>query len=145
MDAEQKRILYVDDDTDTCLMMKAWLGSGSNSYNITAVTSAEEASKLIAGQHFDLYVLDYCLPAMSGPELCRLIRKSDTTTPVVVYSALTRPVDREKAMDSGASLYLVKPDEIDTLRSTIRRLLGSGTYISQQPSARHGRRARGIV
>lgn len=144
MVTERKSILYVDDDTDTCLMMKAWFGTGSNSYDITTATSAEEAVLLIDGQHFDLYVLDYCLLEMSGPDLCRIIRKKGILTPVVIYSALTRPVDREVAMRSGANLYLVKPNDIDMLRSTIRRFLGAGTYVSQ-PGVRHGRRARSIV
>ena len=144
MSAERKSILYVDDDADTCLMMKAWLGAGSHSYDITAVTSAEDAVSVISGQNFDLYVLDYCLPAMSGPELCSIIRKTDSSTPVVIYSALTRPVDREVAMNAGASLYLVKPDDIDVLRSTIRKLLGKGSYIPEPP-VRQVRRARGIM
>ncbi len=75
MFTKRHRILYVDDDQDNCRMMKAWLSNRNYRYDVSAVCSAEDAISLIADTRFDLHILDYCLPMMSGAELCRFIRR----------------------------------------------------------------------
>lgn len=134
MQRQKQRILYVDDDPDGCELMKVWLRSDNIPYDVTAVTTAEDANFLIAQFHFDLYVMDYCLPDMSGPQLCRMIRNADKTTPVLIFSALARPIDREMAINAGASSYLVKPDDFELLRPTIRQLLARRTDSSSRES-----------
>ncbi len=119
-----KRILYVDDDPDSCELMSVWLTADGSQYDVTVVSTAQRANSLISDGGFDLYILDYCLPELSGAELCRAIRKIDTEVPVIVYSAIARPIDRETASEAGVDLYLVKPDDLDRLKPAIRHLLG---------------------
>ena len=118
-----KRILYVDDDPDSCELMSVWLTADGTEYDVTVVSTAQDANMLIADAGFDLYILDYCLPELSGAELCRAIREIDVDVPVIVYSAIARPVDRETASEAGVDLYLVKPDDLDRLKPAISHLL----------------------
>ena len=116
-------ILYVDDDQDSCLLMGMLLRQHNPNYGIVAVENAAEALALINGLPFDLYILDYRIPDMSGVELCRLIRQTDTETPILMYSAMGREIDRESAQRAGVTEYLIKPNDLDNFAPTVERLL----------------------
>lgn len=60
---------------------------------------------------------------MSGVELCRHIRQSDIKTPILFFTAKAYPDDREAAMQAGASAYLIKPNDFDKFKETVKRLL----------------------
>jgi DNA-binding response OmpR family regulator len=121
MPPHSKHILCVDDDEDTCSMLASLLGL-VNCQATTARTTAE-ALELIAGGRFDLYLLDNWLPGGSGVELCREIRRSDASTPIVFYSGAALKSEREEALRAGAQAYLVKPGDVAVLVETVRRLL----------------------
>lgn len=114
-------ILCVDDDDDTCSMLSGLLGL-IDCQTTTAGTAAE-ALELIARERFDLYLLDNWLPGGSGVELCREIRRSDPSTPIVFYSGAGLESEREEAMEAGAQAYLVKPGDAAALVETVRHLL----------------------
>lgn len=144
------RILYVDDDRMNLEMMLYWLSS-DRGYDLTLAMDGREAGSLMETQSFDLYLLDYCLPDITAAGLCRKIRQIDPTVPIIVYSGLSRDVDRKSALDAGANAYLVKPDDIHSIEPTINRLLeqaghpryaANATRNGQSPARR---RAFGIV
>ena len=121
MPPHTRRVLCVDDDEDTCTMLRGLLGL-IDCRVVTAATAAE-ALGLIARGRFDLYLLDNWLPGGSGVELCREIRRSDPTTPIVFYSGAGLDSEREEALAAGARAYLVKPGDAAALVETVRRLL----------------------
>jgi DNA-binding response OmpR family regulator len=93
-----------------------------NCHVSTAGTMAHALDK-IAHERFNLYMLDYWLPGGSGVELCRKIRESDPSTPIVFYSGAAMEVEREEALAAGAQVYLVKPADVSMLVETVKRLL----------------------
>jgi DNA-binding response OmpR family regulator len=117
------RILYVDDDIDSCEVICWMLNLEDERYATTLVSSAFEAITLIENQPFDLFILDYALPEMSGVDLCRRIRCMDSQTPVMFYSAMAGEEARRQALTQGATEYLVKPDDIDEFCPTVKMLL----------------------
>lgn len=121
MTPSKKRILCVDDDDDTLQMLCGLLGL-VNCEVLTAVTAAE-ALEMIDGGGFDLYLLDTWLPGGSGAELCRKIRESDPSTPIVFYSGAAFDSERDEALAAGAQAYLVKPGDLGLLVETVNRLL----------------------
>ena len=121
------RILCLDNHQDTCELIDLMLRQADGNYQITAVSAPDEAFRLIAGRKFDLYILDYQFPGISGVELCRRIRRTDKQTPVLFFTAMARPADRDAAMAAGANRYLVKPNDLDRLVPTVRELLVGST------------------
>lgn len=119
----QKHILCVDDDKDSCELITYMLKSAHGDFEVTAVNSSSEAVNLIAEKAFDLYVLDYRLPEMSGIELCKIIREIDTETPVIFFSAMAFEKDRKAALEAGANAYLVKPNDVERFTETVENLL----------------------
>ena len=117
------RILCVEDDVDSCEMIQMLLTLSDDSYNVTGVHHASEAMERIAAEPFDLYVLDMWLPEIDGLELCRWIRKIDSKTPVIFFTAIGKDSDREAALQAGANEFLIKPNDLDQLVPTIERIL----------------------
>lgn len=120
------RILCVDDDFDSLELIRFMLSRENETYQVMTAASVDEAEKLINKEPFDLYILDYCLPSMSGIQFCRRIRENDRTTPVLFYSAMGRQVDREIAIKAGANDYLTKPNDFEELPKRVSQLLDSG-------------------
>lgn len=127
MQSSSRRILYVDDDADSCLLMGLLIQQYNEDFGVIAVGTVQKALELMTDLAFDLYILDYLMPEMSGVELCRLIRQTDTETPIMFYSAMSRIIDREEALNAGATAYLIKPNDLDRLSDTVEQLL-SRTY-----------------
>jgi CheY-like chemotaxis protein len=107
--------------------------SGS-SCTLTLAETADQALALIESQPFDLYIFDYCLPEISGIELCRYIRQFDSETPILFFSAMARPDDQGEAIAAGATEYLVKPNDLGRLTKTIERLLPDNFLIPESLS-----------
>jgi DNA-binding response OmpR family regulator len=121
MPRQTRRVLCVEDDEDTCKMLSSLLGL-INCETASAATAAEALDK-IASERFDLYLLDNWLPGGSGVELCRKIRETDTSTPIIFYSGAALESEREEALAAGAQAYLVKPVDVSLLVETVKNLL----------------------
>jgi DNA-binding response OmpR family regulator len=116
-----RRILCVEDDRDTCEVLRFVM----TDFEFTAVHTVEEATEQIAKATFDLFVLDNWLPDGSGVELCKRIRASGNLSPIVFTSAISQRKDIDLAVEAGADRYLVKPYEPETLINTVKELLDS--------------------
>jgi len=114
------RVLYADDNEDSCLMLSTMLGFSD--IQTTSATTIDEALRLAQAEQFDLYLLDSRFPEGSGLELCRKLRAFNSSIPIVFYSGDAGETDKAKGFTAGADAYLVKPDS-DTVMPTIFRLL----------------------
>lgn len=118
-----KRILCVEDDRDAREMMKVMLQQADATYSVTTVATAAEALDLTSRNHFDLYILDIWLPGMDGMSLCRRLRERRISVPIIFFSAMVRPSDKEFGLAAGANEFLVKPADLDKFTATVARLL----------------------
>ncbi|MGI8638755.1 MAG: response regulator [Pyrinomonadaceae bacterium] len=128
MNSFSRRILCVDDDHDSCEIMSLMLHDANVNYRVTTVSSGNKALSLIADEPFDLYILDYRLPEMSGIELCRLIRQTDAETPIMFFTGMAREIDGKNAIEAGATKFLVKPTDLDILTETVEKLLNQSSF-----------------
>lgn len=133
------RILYVDDDRDSCDLARVMLNYSDTGCAVTTSDSAEEALLLIDKHSFDIYVFDYWMPDISGIELCRYVRQSDSNTPIVFFSAMARPVDIAEGVKAGANEYLIKPNDLEKLPETVKRLLAENSAVRQAELAMKNR------
>lgn len=124
-DFPRNRILCVEDDRDTCDVLRFVM----TDYEFTAVHTIEEATRLIETERFDLFVLDNWLPDGSGVELCKKIRASGNSKPIVFTSAISQRKDIDLAVDAGADRYLVKPYEPESLINAVKELIDSAASV----------------
>lgn len=116
-----KRILCVEDDEDTRAMISSLLGLIG--CEVVTAESVPAAVSQIKSGNFDLYLLDNWLPGGSGLGLCKTVRASDSSTPIIFYSGGAYQSDKEEALNAGAQAYLIKPDDTGKLVETVRTLL----------------------
>ena len=85
--------------------------------------NAAEVLRLVTTERFDVLLLDYWMPEVTGIELCRQIRTFDQSTPILICSGAVTEADKEAATLAGAQGYVAKPfntrDLIRALRSSI--------------------------
>jgi two-component system phosphate regulon response regulator PhoB len=117
------RVLVVDDDRDIREVVGAMLDAVG--LTVESAMSAEEALERVRAASFDLLVLDWNLPGMTGVELCRLIRRDAklATLPVLFLTAHASSHDVVEAFASGADDYVVKPFRAPELGARIFGLL----------------------
>ncbi len=90
-------------------------------YEVTAVASAEEALEAHLERPFQLMLVDWTLPVMTGLDLCRVVRSRPGGDEVVilVITGRDRAEDLEAVLDAGASDYLSKPIDPEILRTRL--------------------------
>lgn len=86
----------------------------------------------------DVLVLDVMLPGLSGIEVCRQIRESGSTLPIIMLTAKDDVSDKVAGLDNGADDYMTKPFAIEELLARIRAALSRADRIKEgvkrQPS-----------
>ncbi len=119
MTAAKKRILVVEDEMDIRELMGLHLGR--EGYQVEAVADGESGMKKI-GDPFDLLVLDWMLPGVSGIDLAKAVRRT-STVPILMVTARAEPADVVLGLEAGADDYVTKPFEIPIFLARIRALL----------------------
>src|SRR6478752_2358594 len=101
------RILVVDADPEMGRLLER--GLLAEGYEVTVVSNGVDALVAVAHDSFSLAAIDVMLPQMSGFEVCRRIRQSGSSMPVLLLTARDAVEDRVFGLDSGADDYLTKP------------------------------------
>lgn len=68
----------------------------------------------------DLILLDWMLPGISGPEICRRLRQTGDKVPIILLTAKDEVGDRVAGLDAGADDYVIKPFSIEELLARVR-------------------------
>lgn len=119
----QPRVLLVEDEAAIAELLKYNLES--QNYRVTHAVTGEEAELLLAEDQFDVILLDWMLPGLSGIELCRRIRRMDDvrSVPVLMLTARGEESDRVRGLSTGADDYVVKPFSIPEVLARVKALL----------------------
>ncbi|NJK35841.1 MAG: response regulator transcription factor [Oscillatoriales cyanobacterium SM2_2_1] len=126
------RILLVDDEAElTAPLQRVLTGLG---YVVDAVNGGADAVELLQHHTYDLLILDWMLPDVSGVELCQQVRARGDSTPVLFLTAKDTLADRIAGLDSGADDYLIKPFELQELLARVRAQLRRSPHASVGPS-----------
>jgi putative two-component system response regulator len=128
MKMSPKTILCVDDDNLNLEVYRMVLqGDG---YTVSTACTGEEALAIVTAARYDLVVLDYMMPAMTGIDVCRILRSSETYRHLPIILA-TSSSDRDvklEAFEIGVSDFVTKPVDHGELLSRIRNLLELKEY-----------------
>jgi two-component system OmpR family response regulator len=134
VDETTARLLVVEDDADMARLLRR--GLTAEGYEVTSVDNGVDALIALRDASVDALAVDVMLPGMSGFELCRRVRESGRTMPILLLTARDAVEDRVYGLDSGADDYLTKPFAFAELAARIRALLRRDA--SSNPTLRVG-------
>lgn len=98
-------------------------GLREETYAVDVAFDGETALTQAFVNDYDLIILDVVLPGKDGFRVCRELRASRSTVPVLMLTARDAVEDRVEGLDSGADDYLPKPFDLDELLARVRALL----------------------
>ena len=102
------RVAILEDDPDQAALLSLWLTDAE--HTVEAQADAAGFLRAIRRDSFDLYLLDWMLPDMSGIEVLEKLRgEMDDYTPVVIATAKDEEASIVRGLEAGADDYLVKP------------------------------------
>jgi CheY-like chemotaxis protein len=117
-------VLIVEDEPDNREIMRTVVEELLG-FEAVAVTDGAEAIKSVQSRPPDLILMDLMMPVLDGFEALRHLKQDVKTSqiPVVAVTALSRPVDRQRAIEEGAVDYVSKPFDIDLLVEIILKYM----------------------
>ena len=124
------RILVVDDDKNSRMLMKAVLEA--ENYSVSTAENGEEALAVMDVTHVDLVVLDVMMPKMDGYEFTRTLRQSDNNLPILMVSAKQLPADKKRGFLVGTDDYMTKPIDEEEMLLRIKALLRRARIASER-------------
>lgn len=113
-------ILLVEDDPAQLEPLHAVLSQAG--HIVDAIKDGDTAQWLISQKEYDLLILDWMLPKISGVSLCSQYRQTGKTAPVLMLTAKDTTADKVVGLDAGADDYLVKPVDLVELLARVRAL-----------------------
>lgn len=113
-----KHILIVEDEEGILQFLKQ--GLEEENYKISAVNNGLDGYNLFQNEKFDLVLLDWMLPKMTGLEVCQKIRETDTKTPIIFLTAKDTVQETVEGLKTGANDYIKKPFSFDELVERIK-------------------------
>ncbi len=117
------RVLVVDDDTTVSDVVRRYLERDGCEVSLAA--DGVSALAMVEADPPDLVVLDLMMPGLDGLEVCRRLRRTRPSLPVVMLTALGEEADRVLGLELGADDYVTKPfsprELVLRIRSVLRR------------------------
>ena len=117
----QKRILAVDDEPNMRRLLEISLRQAG--YQPVIAANGQEALSILRNDNIDLVVSDLHMPVMDGLKLLETLRAENIEIPVIIVTAQGQIDSAVNAMKSGASDYILRPFDLDTLEIAISRAL----------------------
>ena len=122
-----KKILFIEDES----ALQKTFGDilGQEGYEMVSALDGQEGLRLVKAKKPDLILLDLILPKLHGFEVLKKLKEDEDTKdiPIIVLTNLEGVGDVEKALELGATTYLVKANyTLEEVISKIKKALGEG-------------------
>ncbi len=122
------KILCVEDDEGLAKLLQRSLTK--QHYRVEIATDGQQGWELIQASAYDLILLDWLLPNLTGIDVCQRLRAGrqlpsspNQDTPILLMTALDAVTNKVLGLDAGADDYVVKPFDFDEILARIRALL----------------------
>jgi len=122
------RVLIVDDEESMRLLLARFIATALKA-EVTLAGTCEQALRLAGNYAYDAILLDLLMPGIGGYEVLKEIRRAsaNVATPVIIVSVLAEKVTQDRCMKAGATAYVVKPVQRNSLVATVKaQIAGRG-------------------
>ncbi|MBP2305137.1 response regulator [Azospirillum melinis] len=127
-------ILVVDDEPSIVLSLQVLMQRAG--FDVRIARDGDEALRSVENFTPDLILLDAMMPKRDGFDVCQTLRTNPAwkTLPIIMLTARSRDVERQKGLALGATDYITKPFSTRDLLTTVRRHLGLPATGSAEPA-----------
>lgn len=126
-----KLLLIEDEPSVISLIQRSLSASG---HEITVAMDGQSGLHMALQHDFDLILLDLMIPVMNGMEVCRKIRNTNSSVPILMLTALGTTENIVSGLDAGADDYMTKPFKLAELEARIRTLTRRGKEHEKEKS-----------
>jgi DNA-binding response OmpR family regulator len=124
------KVLIVDDDIELATVVEQMLQEAA--WTTEKVHNGADALQFLTNFKFDLVVLDWNLPDMTGIKICQEYRASGGATPIIFLTGRNTTPDKELGFDSGGDEYITKPFDNRELMARIRAMMRRPAHLSSE-------------
>lgn len=118
--ASNRKILVIEDDRELIDLLTLHLNA--EGYQVAASADGEAGLKAFQSGSYGLVILDWMLPSITGIDVLRGIRSTDTRTPVLMLTARGEEADKVLGLELGCDDYMTKPFSIRELTARVKVL-----------------------
>ena len=126
-----KKILIIEDDPAIRDGLRESLEQ--EHYTVEVASDGNQGHERACSGDADLILLDLMLPGMNGEEICRSVRSSGVTTPIIMLTARNEEIDKVLGLEIGADDYVTKPfgtrELLARIRAVLRRAQPDGSAV----------------
>jgi len=115
------QILIAEDEKQIAESLKK--NFSDEGYNAVIAIDGEEALQFSKSLKFDLILLDWKMPKLTGLEVCKNIRLSDNKVPIILITALGDISNKVEALNAGADDYITKPFSFEEVFARINAVM----------------------
>lgn len=125
------KCLLVEDDARVAAFIEE--GLSDKGFQVDQVADGYEAVSKISNNEYDVVILDIMLPGIDGFEICKITRKRNIASIIIILSALGDPEEKVKGLEAGADDFMSKPFHFKELLARInahvrRKQLEQGVF-----------------
>ena len=102
-----ENILIIEDEESILMALEDDLRV--EGYEVSSATDGLQGFSMAKEQGYDLIILDIMLPKMNGFEVCKQLRQTGITTPILILTAKSQEIDKVLGLELGADDYVTKP------------------------------------
>ena len=132
-----KNALVIEDETDIAALIKLHLQDVCE--EVTVTHNGRHGLELALAQSWDLVLLDLQLPGKDGLQICKALRESGSTVPIIMITAKTAEIDRVLGLELGADDYLTKPFSVRELVARAKAIFRRSEMLEQTASPQPNR------
>jgi len=103
-------VLAIDDERDLLELIKHYLVRFGDMQVETSVSTKEALTKVLKSE-YDVIIVDYYMPEITGIEFLKILRAKGDTTPVIIFTGVGRELAAIEALNNGADFFLQKGDD----------------------------------
>lgn len=137
------KILIIEDEKKMASFLER--GLKEEGYVVDLAEDGEKGWEYVMANEYDLLIVDWMLPKMSGVDLCKKIREEGKKIPILILTAKDAIEDKIKGLDVGADDYLTKPFNFDELLARIRALSRRPPNIKDETVLRCGNLSMDLI
>ena len=132
-----RNALIIEDETDIAALIGLHLQDVCEDVSVTH--DGRRGLELAMSGSWDLILLDLQLPGRDGLQICRALRESGSTVPIIMITAKSAEIDRVLGLELGADDYLTKPFSVRELVARAKALFRRSQMVEQDHDALQNR------